>query len=324
MRRIIIFILAIQTWGIILSQAPEKMSFQAVIRDSNSALVQNTQVGIQISILQGTVNGSASYIEQHSLTTNGNGLATLEIGNGTSSIGSFSSIDWSNGPYFLKTETDLTGGMNYTISGTSQLLSVPYALHAATAGSTNETDPVFGSSIASGITGADTANWNNKLSSEVDGSVTNEIQHLSISNDTITLDNNGGSIVLPGNNAYQTQPIGRGPLPIGATCTDSVPYIADSVYLDKGIYMYMLYSCGGQINQTGYGFDIDHYWSSASGDASGTFHDFIPLQCGHYYTGVIRVISPGQVSIRYSSHGGSSFLVTGGNVEFVEYWKISQ
>lgn len=127
MKRIFILLLVVQAWNLAVCQSPEAMSFQAVIRDANSALVQNTQVGIQFSVLQGSVSGLATYIERHTPTTNDNGLATVEIGNGMAITGNFSNIDWSNGPYFLKTETDLNGGTSYTISGTSQLLSVPYA-----------------------------------------------------------------------------------------------------------------------------------------------------------------------------------------------------
>ena len=153
----------------VVAQSPEKMSYQAVIRNSSDQLVTNQVVGMQISILQGTVSGEAVYIETHNPTTNANGLVSIEIGGGTLVSGSFSSIDWSNGPFFIKTETDPTGSTNYTITGTSQLLSVPYALHAKTAenitGTISETDPVFATSIAKGITGTDTANWNDKLSS---------------------------------------------------------------------------------------------------------------------------------------------------------------
>jgi hypothetical protein len=140
------------------------MSYQAVIRNTGDALVTNTQVGMQISILQGSAGGTAVYIERLFPTTNANGLVSLEIGTGTVVSGDFTTIDWSNGTYFIKTETDPTGGTTYTITGTSQLLSVPYALHAKTAetlsGGITETDPVFSSSIASGITGTDTTNWN--------------------------------------------------------------------------------------------------------------------------------------------------------------------
>ena len=112
------------------AQAPEKMSYQAVIRNSANALVTNQAVGMQISILQTTSTGTAMYVETQTPTTNANGLVSLAIGNGTIVSGTFAGIDWSAGPYFIKTETDPAGGTTYTITGISQLLSVPFALHA--------------------------------------------------------------------------------------------------------------------------------------------------------------------------------------------------
>ncbi len=110
-----------------MHKSPQKMSYQAVIRDASNHLV-TTQIGMQISILQGTFDGTIVYSETHTPIPNINGLVTIEIGDGNPSA--FASIDWSNGPYFLKTETDPAGGTSYTITGTSQLLSVPYALYA--------------------------------------------------------------------------------------------------------------------------------------------------------------------------------------------------
>ena len=121
----------VMTWA----QSPQKMTFQAVVRNASDALVSNSNVGMRLSILQGSASGTAIYVENHTPTTNINGLATLEVGGGTATTGVFSTIDWASGPYFLKTETDPTGGSNYTITGTSQLLSVPYALYAANSGS---------------------------------------------------------------------------------------------------------------------------------------------------------------------------------------------
>jgi uncharacterized protein (TIGR02145 family) len=115
------------------AQPPEKMSYQAVIRNSNDQLVTNQVVGMQISILQGSAAGIPVYVETQSPTTNANGLISIEIGGGTVVSGDFSGIDWTDGTYFIKSETDPTGGDNYTIAGMSQLLSVPYALHAKTA-----------------------------------------------------------------------------------------------------------------------------------------------------------------------------------------------
>jgi hypothetical protein len=114
------------------AQSPNKMSYQAVIRNSSNALVTNSTIGMRISILKTSPTGTAVYVETQTPTTNANGLVSIEIGGGSVVSGNFSVIDWANGPYFVKTETDVTGGSNYTITGTSQLLSVPYALHAKT------------------------------------------------------------------------------------------------------------------------------------------------------------------------------------------------
>jgi hypothetical protein len=152
------------------AQAPEKMSFQAVVRDAGNSLVTGQTVRMQLSILQGSFTGTAVYVETQSPTTNMNGLISISVGTGEAISGDFTTIDWSNGPYFIKTETDPTGGTNFTISGTSQLMSVPYALHANTA-----------DSIAGGVS-----------FTEVDGSVTNEIQTISRTGTTVTLSNGGG------------------------------------------------------------------------------------------------------------------------------------
>ena len=117
----------------IFAQAPQKMSYQAVIRNSSNALITSTPVGMQISILQGSSTGTAVYVETQTPSTNANGLASVEIGGGTVVSGNFSAINWANGPYFIKTETDPTGGTAYTITGTNELMSVPYALNAANA-----------------------------------------------------------------------------------------------------------------------------------------------------------------------------------------------
>lgn len=113
------------------AQAPQRMTFQAVLRDASDALITGSAVGVRTSVLQGSANGTAVYVETHATTTNANGLTTLEIGGGTPVTGTFASIDWGNGPFFLKTETDPDGGSNYSIAGVSPLLSVPYALFAA-------------------------------------------------------------------------------------------------------------------------------------------------------------------------------------------------
>ncbi|MDX1279085.1 DUF1566 domain-containing protein [Oceanihabitans sediminis] len=135
MKKIYTLILTILCTTISIAQTPEKMSYQAVVRDSGANLVTNQAVGIQISILQATPTGTAVYVETQTPTSNINGLVTLEIGTGNIVSGDFTTIDWAADTYFIKTETDPTGGNNYSITGISQLLSVPYALYAKTSGS---------------------------------------------------------------------------------------------------------------------------------------------------------------------------------------------
>ncbi len=117
------------------AQAPEQMSYQAVVRNASGQLIQNQNVGVKVSILQNSDSGTVVYSERLTGTTNTNGLVSLAIGTGTVLSGTFSTINWSTGNYYLKTETDPTGGTSYTISGTSQLLSVPYAMYAKSSGS---------------------------------------------------------------------------------------------------------------------------------------------------------------------------------------------
>jgi len=221
MKKLYTLLIAVILTASAFAQAPEKMSYQAVVRDAGNALVTSQGVGMQLSILQGSVSGAAVYVETQTPTTNINGLVSIEIGSGTVVSGTFNTIDWSNGSYFIKTETDPTGGTSYTITGTSQLMSVPYALHANTADSIvggvsiTETDPVFGASVANGITALDTINWNNhtvdndtQLDStgvaalgyvagphtvEIDGSTSNELQTISRTGTTVTLSGGGGS-----------------------------------------------------------------------------------------------------------------------------------
>lgn len=143
MKKLFTIVIGVLLTASVFAQAPEKISYQAVVRNSNDKLVTNSKIGMQISILKGSADGTVIYSETQTPSTNANGLINIEIGSGAG----FSAIDWSAGVYFIETKIDPTGSTNYTITGTSQLLSVPYALHAKTAetvnGGVTETDPVF-------------------------------------------------------------------------------------------------------------------------------------------------------------------------------------
>ena len=205
------------------SQTPQAFNYQAVLRDDTGNVIANQEVSLQFSIMAGSVDGTPIYQETHFTKTNQFGLVNLQIGNGMVSTGSFSLINWGDNIHFLQIAMDNTGGTNFTVMGTSQLLSVPYALHARTVelvdysetdpifnasiakgitgvdtttwnaklDSFSETDPIFGASVVSRITGTDTTNWNNKLDTEVDGSVTNEMQTISRTGLTVTLTDGG-------------------------------------------------------------------------------------------------------------------------------------
>jgi len=136
MKKVFILLLVLFIAADIMAQAPELIKYQAVARDNGGNVLSNQLVSFRISILQGGSTGTSVYSETHQLTTNDFGLANLNIGNGTIVSGAFSSIDWSSDIHFLQVELDETGGGTYQLMGTSQLLSVPYALHAKTAEST--------------------------------------------------------------------------------------------------------------------------------------------------------------------------------------------
>lgn len=135
MKKLVLFFTVVLFVTSVFSQVPQKMSYQAVIRNSSNQLVCTSKLGMQISILKDSATGAPVYVETQTPTTNNYGMISLEIGSGTIITGNFSSIDWAGDIYFIKTEIDLNGGVNYSISGTSQMLSVPYALYAKTSGS---------------------------------------------------------------------------------------------------------------------------------------------------------------------------------------------
>ena len=154
--------------GSLFAQAPQAFKYQTVIRDVLGNIVANQSVSFRLSILEDNASGTVAYSETQTATTNKHGLVELEIGNGTPSSGTFAAIDWASHLHFVKVEFDINAGTSYTM-GTSQLMSVPYVLHAGTA---NQVD-------------------------DDDADPTNEIQQLSRSGDTIFI-SKGNFVVVPG------------------------------------------------------------------------------------------------------------------------------
>jgi len=152
------------------AQTPESFKYQAVVRDVSGTLLNNQAVGLRISIIENSVSGPSVYTETFNLSTNDYGLANISIGTGNIQSGVFSSINWGSSTHYIQVELDPTGGSNYQLVGTSQLLSVPYALYAK--------------------------NVENDQIDDADNDPTNENQSLSISGNDVTI-SNGNTITLP-------------------------------------------------------------------------------------------------------------------------------
>lgn len=134
MKKCFTLVVMVLVCTIAIAQAPQKFTYQAVVRNASGQLLSNGSVGVRISVMQGSANGSVVYSETQTANTNVNGLFSIEVGAGIVQTGAFQSIAWMNGPYFLKSEMDPNGGTNYLLSTVQQLLSVPYALYANEAG----------------------------------------------------------------------------------------------------------------------------------------------------------------------------------------------
>ena len=134
MKRISVLIIFLYGTLLCLGQVPYKFSFQAVVRNGNNQLVTSQTVGVRVSILEGSATGDAMYTETFVGQTDANGVLSLQIGEGNPQAGSMSAVHWGTASNYLRTEIDPQGGTNYTVTSTQQLVSVPYALHAQTAG----------------------------------------------------------------------------------------------------------------------------------------------------------------------------------------------
>ena len=199
MKKIFILTLLVLFSVITLAQTPLKFSYQSVVRNTDSELICEQEIGMKVTILQGTIDGTEVYVETHQPTTNINGLLTIEIGAGSVQEGVFADIDWSADTYFIKTEIDPEGFSNYTIVGVSQLLSVPYALHAKTAENTFSGD--YNDLLNQPSIPQNTSELTNDAGfitsfTEVDGDINNEIQDLQLIGNELTITENGTATII--------------------------------------------------------------------------------------------------------------------------------
>ncbi|MCW3807589.1 hypothetical protein [Plebeiibacterium marinum] len=132
--RIIISLLLLTIYGSLYCQSPEKFKYQSIIRDGSGNIISEQDISMKINIIEGNTNGIIIYSENHSVTTNKFGLVNIEIGSGNIETGNFNLINWGGNSYFINVQIDIQGGLNWIDAGTTQLVSVPYALYAKSSG----------------------------------------------------------------------------------------------------------------------------------------------------------------------------------------------
>ena len=246
-----LFLLFILTASMAYAQAPPKFTYQAIARDKVGEPIVGKIIAVNIRIVQNSATGAEVFKESHTPKTNDFGLFTLEIGSKTAL-----SINWGTGTYFLETKIDPDGGPNFELVGTVQLLSVPYALYAANANeqqklkldnTTNQLSitKADGTTVVNSVTlptgtsggtytaGTGIAIANNVVSNtgDADNSPTNEIQQLSLNNDTLRI-SGGNAVKLPSGVAdnWGTQVVQR-----DATLTGNGTQISPLSIADDGV-----------------------------------------------------------------------------------------
>ncbi len=194
------------------AQAPQRFNYQAVVRNASGAIVPNQHVNARFTVRENSLTGNVSYQEIDSLITTPAGIITVVIGAGNIVSGSLNNMTWVAGNKYLQVEIDVTGGSNYVDMGTTQLISVPYAQYANTAGSL-----ILGDDSTALITGNTTITVNPaKPYIEVASIVTPSSATLSLSNGTIS----GQCIVILGTSMGSTngvQVVNGGNINIGTS-----------------------------------------------------------------------------------------------------------
>jgi hypothetical protein len=212
MKRVSLTILGLILGAISFAQSPQKFNYQAIVRDAGGVTVTDQLVGVRVSIIEGSTLGPEIFAETHGPTSNSYGLINLQIGTGANGGPALSTIDWSANQYYIKVEIDPTGGTNYTLASTSQLVSVPYALHAATVDNTDDADAdptnelitgavVNGTDLEITDAGGTTVVDMSSIANDADSDPSNELQTLSKVGQIVTLSNGGGAFTDDVNDA---------------------------------------------------------------------------------------------------------------------------
>ena len=254
-----------------LAQAPNGFNYQASVRDANGDLVIEQSVSFKFHIIQGTQTAAPTYSETHATNTDDLGQVSVVIGQGNATSGTFSSIDWSLGSYFLKIEVELSAGSGYVDLGTTQFMSVPYALYAQNAGG----------SLPQGTNNGDTLKWNASTSSwEISSASTSANNAFEVITSQVNYYSNdsassGGEVVADGGSSV----IARGvvwdvnPDPIidGDKTTDGIgsgTFISELTNLTESTtYYYRAYATNS--NKTVYGSTYSFQTMSLTDDNDG-------------------------------------------------------
>jgi len=294
------------------AQTPQGLNYQAVYRNAQGNAIANQDVNVQFSILDGAAGGPAVYVENHSTQTSQFGLFNLTIGQGTPVSGSFSTINWGNSEKFLKVE------VNNTLLGTTQLLSVPYALYA------EKTNIQAGNGIA--ITG-------NTITNTGDVSNTNEIQTLGLTGSTLSLNPGGGSVTLPsasqwttnGSNIYYN----LGKVLIGSNTTPIISNPTNLLQVASNTQEAGLHLAGkGGSNHTsilmtelstGSGWAINHKATANGGINHHLMIDYYDA-VANQYTNALKCTNDGKTGLgyQYTETPPSKLSVKGGDVNILD------
>jgi len=225
----------------IFAQTPESFKYQAILRDTEGEIISNEPLSIQIAILKDSETGTEVYLEEHNLTSNGNGLVHFNMGEGNVISGNFETIAWGESRYYVRTDLN-RNKKGYVTMGTAPLLSVPYALHAKTVDNKDDADAnptneiqdlqlngniltISQSTVQIDLSKYENTNTDQQQlsligtelsidngntvdlsavqdgTSDADADPQNEIQQLSISNDTLYL-SKGGQVKLPATSGF--------------------------------------------------------------------------------------------------------------------------
>ena len=253
MRKITLSFLAVISAILLFAQTPQNFKYQAVARDNIGNILNNQLVSFRISILQGSSTGVSVYSETHQMMTTDFGLVNLNIGSGFIVSGNFTSIDWSSTSYFLKLEMDPAGGSGYQVLGTSQLLSVPYALYSENTANTDDADADPINELNTDLN----LNGNSLEVTDAGGTLSVELGSLSGDDDWTII----------GANMYYTGVTGN--VGIGTTSPDSKLDVAGHIFISNTGGSVFLGRDAGLVDDLNYNYNVFVGQNSGKHNISG-------------------------------------------------------